>query len=71
MESAGEGDDGAFSGGVVEEVGTTYVGVYGSAVDDCVAALHVLEGVFGEVEVGVDVCVEGLQPLVSISFALA
>ena len=24
------------------------------------------EGVFGEVEVGVDVCVEGFEPLVSV-----
>ena len=66
MEAAGEGDDGAFGGGVVEEVGTADVGVYGGAVDDGVAALHMLEGVLGEVEVGVDVCVEGQQPLVSV-----
>ena len=58
VESAGEGDDGAFGGGVVEEVGTADVCVYGGAVDDGVAALHVLEGVLGEIEVGVDVGVE-------------
>ena len=65
METAGEGDDGAFGGGVVEEVGAADVGVYGGAVYDCVAGFDVGEGVFGEVEVGVDVCVEGFEPLVS------
>lgn len=62
-EAAGEGDDGAFGGGVVEEVRTTDVGVDGGAVDDCVAGFEVLEGVFGDEEVGVDVGVEGLEPL--------
>ena len=66
MEAAGEGDDGAFGGGVVEEVGTADVCVYGGVVDDGVAALHVLDGVLGEVEVGVDVCVERQEPLVSV-----
>ena len=28
--------------------------------------MHVGEGVFGHVEVGVDVCVEGFEPLVSV-----
>ena len=65
METAGEGDDGAFGGGVVQEVGAADVGVYGGAVYDCVAGFHVREGVFGEVEVGVDVGVEGFEPLVS------
>ena len=65
METAGEGDDGAFGGGVVEEVGTADVGVYGGAVYDCVAGFHVGEGIFGEVEVGVDVGVEGFEPLIS------
>ncbi len=65
METASEGDDGAFGGSVVEEVGTADVGVYGGAVYDCVAGFHVGEGVFGEVEVGVDVGVEGFEPLVS------
>ena len=66
VQTAGEGDDGAFGGGVVEEVGAADVGVYGGAVYDCVAGFHVREGVFGEVEVGVDVCVEGFEPLVSV-----
>ena len=70
METAGEGDDGAFGGGVVEEVGAADVGVYGGAVYDCVAGFHVGEGVFGEVEVGVDVCVEGFEPLVSVEGVL-
>ena len=63
VETACERDDGAFAGGVVEEVGTADVGVYRGAVDDGVAGLHVREGVFGQVEVGVDVGVEGLEPL--------
>ncbi len=63
VEAAGEGDDGALAGGVVEQVGAADVGVYGGAVDDCVAGFHVGESVFGEVEVGVDVCVEGFEPL--------
>ena len=66
VQAAGEGDDGALGGGVVEEVRAADVGVYGGAVEDRVAALHVREGVFGEVEVGVDVGVEGLEPLVSV-----
>lgn len=66
METASEGDDGAFGGGVVEEVRTSDVGVYGGAVYDCVAGFHVGEGVFGEVEVGVDVCIEGFEPLISV-----
>lgn len=49
-EAAGEGDDGAFCGGVVEEVGAADVGVYGGVVDDCGAGFHVGEGVFGEEE---------------------
>ena len=68
MEPAGEGDDGAFGGGVVEQVRAADVGVYGAVVDDGVAALHVREGVLGEVEVGVDVGVEGQEPLVSVGF---
>lgn len=66
VQAAGEGDDGAFGGGVVEEVGAADVGVDGGAVDDGVAAVHVREGVLGEVEVGVDVGVEGFEPLVSV-----
>jgi len=65
-EAAGEGDDGAFAAGVVEQVGAADVGVYRGVVDDGVAGFHVFEGVFGHVEVGVDVCVEGFEPLVSM-----
>lgn len=64
--AAGEGDDGAFAGGVVEEVGAADVGVDGGAVDDGVTGFHVLESIFGDVEHGVDVGVEGSQPLVSV-----
>lgn len=66
-ETAGEGDDGALGGGVVEQVGAADVGVYGGAVDDCVAGFQVLEGVFADEEHGVDVCVEGFDPLVSVA----
>ena len=65
VQAAGEGDDGAFAGGVVEEVGAADVRVYRGVVDDCVAGFHVCEGVFGHVEIGVDVCVEGFEPLFS------
>ena len=64
MQSTCEGHDGAFGGRVVEQVGAADVCVDGSAVVDGVAALHVLEGVLGDVKVGVDVGVEGLQPLI-------
>lgn len=59
MQAARKGYDGAFGGRVVEQIGAADVGIYGSAVDYCVAALHVFEAVFGEVEVRVDVDVEG------------
>ena len=65
-EGAREGDDGAFGGGVVEEVGAADVGVDRGVVDDGVAGVEVREGVFGEVEVGVDVGVEGFDPLVAV-----
>ena len=64
-EAAGEGDDGAFCAGVVEEVRAADVGIYRGVVDDGVAGFHVFEGVFGQVEVWVDVGVEGFDPLVS------
>ena len=67
MEAAGKGVDGAFAGGVVEEVGAADVGVDGGVVDDGVAGFQVREGVFGEVEVGVDVGVEGGEPLFSVN----
>ena len=63
-----EGHDGAFAGGVVEEIRAADVGVYGGAVDDRVAGFHVLQGVFADVEHGVHVCVEGADPLVSVFF---
>ncbi len=59
-EPAREGDDGAFCGGVVEEIGAADVGVYRGAGDDGVAALHLWEDVLGEEEEGVDVCGEGV-----------
>ena len=65
MVTSGVGVDGAFGGGVVQEVGAADVGVYGGGVYVCVCGFHVREGVFGEVEVGVDVGVEGFEPLVS------
>ena len=65
-QAAREGDDGAFGGGVVEEIRAADVGVDGGAVDDRVAGFHVLEGVFGDVEDGVDVGVEGADPLFSV-----
>lgn len=66
VQSTGEGHNGAFRGGVVEQVRAAYVCVDRGTVADGVAALHVLEGVLGEVEVGVDVGVERFQPLVSV-----
>ena len=65
MKTAGERDDGALAGGVVQQVGAADVGVDGGAVADGVAALHMLKGVLGEVEIGVYIGVEGLEPLVS------
>ena len=62
-EAPREGHDGAFAGGVVEEVVAADVGVDGGAGDNGVAAGHLGEGVFGEKEEGVDVCVEGVEPL--------
>ncbi len=46
VQAAGEGDDGAFAGGVVEEVGAADVGVYGGVVEDGGAGGEVREGVF-------------------------
>ena len=64
-EPSREGDDGAFAGGVVEEIRAADVGVHRGAVDDRVAGFHVLQGVFADVEHGVHVRVEGADPLVS------
>jgi hypothetical protein len=65
-ETTRESYDGAFRCGVVEQVGTADVGVYGGAGDDCVAGLHLREDVFGEEEERVDVGVEGVKPLLPI-----
>ncbi len=62
-QGTGEGRDGAFAGGVVKEIGPANVGVDGAAIDDCVAGFHMREGVFGDEEHGVDVGVEGFDPL--------
>lgn len=71
VEAAGEGDDGAFGGGVVEQVRAADVGVDRGAVEDRVPAFQVLEGVFGEVVVRVDVGVEGLEPLLSVWYCIS
>lgn len=65
VEPASEGDDGAFGGGVVEEVRAPNICVYRGAVDDCIARLEMLEGILGDIEGGVNVGVEGFQPLFS------
>lgn len=65
-ETTREGHDGALGGCVVEKIGTADVGVDGGVVDDCVALLHVGKAVLGEVEVWVDVDVEGVLPLLPI-----
>ena len=64
-EAAGEGNHGALGGSIVEEVGAADVGVDGGAVDDGVAGFHVLESVFADEENGMDVDVEGMEPLFS------
>jgi len=66
VQPAGEGYDCSLAGRVVEQVGTPNVGVYRGAINNCVARFHVRKGVFGEVEVGVDVRIEGFEPLVSV-----
>lgn len=63
-ETTREGNDGALCGGVVEEIWSANVGVYGGVVDDGVAFLHVRQDVFGEVEEG---C---CKQLVSVNFGL-
>lgn len=69
-EAAREGDDGALGRRVVQQVGAADVGVDAGVVDDGGAPLHVREGVLGQVEEGVDVGVEGVEPLVpkSVSY---
>lgn len=62
-ETTGERDDGTLCRCVVEKIWTADVGIDGGVVDDCGAFGHVWEDVFGEVEEGMDVGVEGLFPL--------
>lgn len=57
--AASQCDNGAFGGRVVEQIGSANVGVDGGAVDDGVTGVEVRSDVFGEVEVRVDVGVEG------------
>ena len=64
-EPAREGHDGALGGSVVKQIGAPDIRVDGRVVDDRVAGGEVWEAVFGEVEVGVDVGGEGVEPLVS------
>lgn len=66
-QSAGEGDDGAFGGGIVEQAWRTHVGVLGGVVDDAVASTQMRQRVLGKMEDGVDVGVEGAEPLLSVS----
>ena len=70
-ERAREGYDGALGGGVVQEVRPADVGVHGGAGDDRVAALHLWERVFGEEEKGVNVCCEGVEPLLSVKSSIS
>lgn len=49
-ETSREGDNGALGGSVIQEIGSTNVGVDGGVVDDGVALSHVGKDVFGEVE---------------------
>jgi len=63
-ESSGERDDCPLCAGVVEQIGTAYVGIDASVVDDGASALHVGDGVFREVEEGVDVGIECVEPLI-------
>jgi hypothetical protein len=69
-ESSSESYDCAFGGGVIEEVWASYVRVYAGAGDDCVAAGHLREDVFGEKEEGVDICGEGIEPLFSMTIII-
>ena len=66
MQTTSEGNDGTFARRVIEKVGTADVSIHGGVVDNDIAALHVLEGILGHVEVWMDVCVEGLEPLLSV-----
>lgn len=61
-----EGDDGALGTGVVEQVWPADIGVDAGIVDDGGPALHVWEEIFGKIEHGVDVHVEGVVPLLTV-----
>ena len=64
-QATGEGDDGTFGGGVVQEIGAADVSVDRGAVDNGVTGFHMLQRVLGDIEIGVDVGVEGLKLLIS------
>jgi hypothetical protein len=66
-ECSSESYDGAFGGGVIEEIWAPDVRVYAGTGDDCVAAGHLREDVLGEEKEGVDVCGEGIDPLFPLS----
>ena len=69
-ESAGESHDGALGGGVVDLRRVAHVAEDGSAVDDVVAALHVLESVLAERHHLDDVGLEGLGDGGDVDFAV-
>lgn len=70
-ERAREGYDGALRGRVVHQVGPADVWIHGGAGYYGRAACEVRHGVFGEVEEGVDVGGEGVEPLFPVRFLLA
>lgn len=61
--TAGEGYNGTFGGSIIQEVWTTDIRVDGCAGDYSVTTLHLGKSVFTEVEEGMDVGVEGFNPL--------
>lgn len=71
VKTAREGDNSTLRRRIIQKVWSANVGIDGSAINDCVAGFHVLEGIFGDEEVGVDIGVEGLEPLLSVVIALA
>ena len=66
MKAASEGDDGALCRCVIEQIWPSNIGIDGCVVDDRRARFQVRKSVLREIEVGVDVRVEGLEPLFSI-----
>ena len=63
-QTTSQSNNGALGGCVVEQVWATDVAVDRGVVDDGVALLKMLESIFGEKEIGVYICVEGLDPLI-------